>query len=212
MALNSVTERNAIVEALKRPRFWLLLWAGLGAAGLLYVILAASFKPGAGQPSALDRSQSLLVGEMKKFQYAHLGSGAPAISFELDGERLKLADFRGRAVLVNIWATWCAPCLEELPSLDALQGRLGDEDFEVVAIAADPRGPAAARAFFDRLDIVNLKLYADPTLAFASAVGGADVMPISILYDTSGREVGRLVGGADWASPEAVRLVRSAKP
>lgn len=200
------------MEALKRPRFWLVLWAGLGAAALLYVILAASFKPRPGEASALDHSQALLVGEMADFQYAHMGNHAPEIAFEHEGEAVTLADFRGRAVLVNIWATWCAPCLEELPSLDALEARLGDEDFEVVAIAADPRGPEAAQQFLDRLKISHLKLYADPRLAFASAVGGADVMPVSILYDARGREVGRLAGGADWASPEAVRLVQSAKP
>jgi thiol-disulfide isomerase/thioredoxin len=114
--------------------------------------------------------------------------------------------------LVNFWATWCAPCLKELPSLDALEAKLGGRKFEVVAIAADPRGPIAAAEYLDRLEITNLKLYADPRLIFATSIGGANVLPVSILYDAKGREVGRLVGEADWTSPEALRLIQSAIP
>ena len=114
-------------------------------------------------------------------------------------------------MLLNFWATWCLPCLKELPSLDTLEEKLGGEKFQVVAIAADPRGPEAAREYLDRLEIKNLKLYADPSLRLASAMGGVDVLPVSILYDAKGREIGRLVGEADWASAEALRLVRSAR-
>ncbi|MBL4619587.1 MAG: TlpA family protein disulfide reductase, partial [Marinicaulis sp.] len=125
-------------------------------------------------------------------------------------ERVSLKDFRGKVVLLNFWATWCAPCLKELPSLDALEARLGGRDFEVVAIAADPRGPEVAAEFLDRLNITNLKLYTDPRLIFATSIGGADILPVSILYDARGNEIGRLVGEADWTSPEAIQLVESA--
>lgn len=198
---------------IKQPRFWLLLWGGIGAMYLLYIIIAASAKPDAGEgPSALDHDRALLVGEMADFEYAFPPRGAPEIGFDHNGERLTLADFRGRAVLVNLWATWCAPCLKELPSLDALEAELGGRRFEVVAVASDPRGPEAAQEFLDRLEIRNLELYADPTLRFAMSVGGANVLPVSILYDSEGVEVGRLVGEADWASEEAIRLVASAIP
>lgn len=201
------------MKALKGPRFWLYFVGAVGVLWLVYVIIAASVQPKGDAPaSAMDFDQSLLIGEMADFEYAFPPRGAPQIAFEHAGEAVMLADFQGKAVLVNFWATWCAPCLKELPSLDALQGDLGGKRFEVVAIAADPRGPEVAQQFLDRLEIKNLKLYADPRLAMASSIGGANVLPVSILYDAKGREVGRLVGEADWESPEAVRLVRSALP
>ena len=120
------------------------------------------------------------------------------------------SDKRGNVILVNFWATWCAPCLKELPSLDALEGALGGPDFAVVAVAADPSGPEAAGAFLEKLKLRNLKLYADPKLALAIATGGSAVLPVSILYDAEGREIGRYVGEADWASAEAKALIKAA--
>jgi thiol-disulfide isomerase/thioredoxin len=187
---------------------------GVGAAGLLYVILSAALSGGApksqGAPVAILHDQSLLRGEMTDFVYAASPRLAPTEAFLHDDGDTTLADFRGRTVLVNFWATWCAPCLKELPSLDALQGDLGGRDFAVVAVAADPKGPEAARAFLDQLNLKNLNLYADPKLALTIATGGSGVLPVSILYDGEGREVGRLVGEADWTSEEAKALVRAA--
>jgi len=201
------------MDAIKTPRFWLLVFSAAGVLFLVYVIVAASVQPrGQGAASALNRDRSLLTGEMADFEYAFPPRAAPQIAFQYEGRDLTLDDFRGRAVLVNFWATWCAPCLKELPSLDALEAELGGRGFEVVAIAADPRGPETARAFLDRLNITKLKLYADPRLLFVSAIGGANVLPVSILYDANGREVGRLVGEADWSSKEAIRLVASVIP
>ncbi|WP_411817047.1 TlpA disulfide reductase family protein [Hyphococcus sp. DH-69] len=204
------------MKLLKQPRFWLLIWGALGAVFLLYVIVSASVSPrdaaSATKPSALDHDRALLVGEMEDFTYAFPPRGTPEIAFLHEGSSKTLKDFRGKAVLVNLWATWCAPCLKELPSLDALQNTLSDKKFEVVAIASDPRGPDVAQDYLDRLEINHLKLYADPNLQFAFAMGGGDVLPVSILYDAKGQEVGRLIGEADWQSPEALALVRSVLP
>lgn len=198
------------MSAWKRPQFWLWLWGGVGAAALVYGIIAASVNPRPGDPSAPQAfDRALITGEMADFEYAYMPRSAPEIPFEFEGAPIALRKFRGKAILVNFWATWCAPCLEELPSLDVLQDRLGGKQFEVVAIAADPRGPEVAREFLDRLSIKNLKLYADPRLSFTTAIGGADILPVSILYDANGREIGRLIGGADWSSPEAERLIQS---
>ncbi len=198
------------MNALRKPGFWLFAWGGVGALTVLYVIIAASVQSGpktAKPAPANDRA--LLVGEMADFEYAVPPRGMPLAPFEHEGAEMTLEDFRGRVILVNFWATWCAPCLKELPSLDALQEALGGEDFEVIAIAADPRGPQVAARFLEKLDVSHLKLYADPRLRLASSIGGGSVLPISILYDREGREVGRLIGEADWESLEARRLVES---
>ena len=193
------------------PRLWLFVWGGLGAALVAYVMIAASVQPGApAAPSVYKRDAALLVGEMADFDYAFPPRPAPEIPFQLDGEDVFLADFKGKVTLVNFWATWCTPCLAELPSLNDLQGALGGEDFTVVAIASDPKGPEAARAFLDRLGVDRLALYADQRLRFTSAIGGAAVIPVSILFDREGVEIGRLVGEADWASTEARALILSA--
>jgi thiol-disulfide isomerase/thioredoxin len=201
------------VRALVNPRFWLFVWLGVGAAGLLYVILSAALSgnddKAPARHAAVLADETLRTGEMTDFVFAASPRTAPAEAFLHDGREMTLADFRGKAVLVNFWATWCAPCLKELPSLDRLEADLGGDDFEVVAVAADPKGPDSARAFLDKLQIENLKLYADPSLSLAIATGGSSVLPVSILYDAHGREVGRLVGDADWASPEARALIRA---
>ncbi|WP_425410779.1 TlpA family protein disulfide reductase [Hyphococcus sp.] len=202
-----------MAELIKQPRFWLLVWGCLGAAFLLYVIVNASVSPRErGDVSALNHDQALLTGEMADFAYTFPPRGAPEVPFQSDGRKVSIADFRGKTVLVNFWATTCAPCLVELPSLDALEADLGGRRFEVVAVAADPRGPETARLFLERLKINNLKLYADPNLQFAFSAGGADLLPTSILYSAEGVEVGRIVGEVDWASPEARRLISSALP
>ncbi|NNL89790.1 MAG: TlpA family protein disulfide reductase, partial [Marinicaulis sp.] len=195
-------KQNGSSTVFTQPRFWLFLVLAAGVLGVMYVIIAASVYPRrADEPSALAHSQELLVGEMADFEYAFPPRAAPAISFSKDGSPVTLADFKGRAVLVNFWATWCAPCLKELPSLDALQAKFKTRNFEVVAIASDPRGPEVAQEFLDRLEIENLQLYADPQLAMVMAYGGANVLPLSVLYDADGREIGRMVGEADWGSP-----------
>lgn len=198
------------MTALRSPRFWLVVWAGLGAALVLYVIIAASVKPGASEAGAPLRDASLLKGEMAKFEYAFPPREAPLAPFEHEGREARLADFKGKVILVNFWATWCAPCVKELPSLDALQAAFGEENFEVVAVAAGPQGKDTPGEFLDRLGVENLKLYADPRLRLAAVIGGGAVLPVSILYDAKGREIGRLIGEADWSSPEARRLIERA--
>lgn len=194
-----------------KPRFWLLIMGGLGAALLVYVIIAASVQPSVNRNSSgVLHDPALLVGEMADFAYALPPRGAPKTPFSSDDGEIRLSAFRGKTVLVNLWATQCAPCLKELPSLDALEGALGGKKFQVVAVAADPTGPEAARRFMKRLNIKHLKLYTDPRLALMSSIGGVEYMPASILYDEKGREIGRKIGEADWTSAEAKRLIEAA--
>jgi thiol-disulfide isomerase/thioredoxin len=123
-----------------------------------------------------------------------------------DGRNLTLADFEGRVVLLNIWATWCPPCREENPTLDALQARLGGSDFHVLPLSIDRAGLEPVRRFYRETGIRNLDLYiAEDTRAMlALAVVG---LPTTILIDRIGRERGRLAGPAEWNSPEAVAQI-----
>jgi thiol-disulfide isomerase/thioredoxin len=127
------------------------------------------------------------------------GAGAPKT----------LADFHGKVVLLNLWATWCAPCREEMPSLDRLQAELGSDKFEVVALAVDRTGLEAARKFLADTNVKALKLYADPTTRSGSALRAIG-MPTTILIDAEGREIGRLPGPAAWDSDAAKQLVQTA--
>ncbi len=124
-----------------------------------------------------------------------------------DGRALSIADFRGRLVLLNIWATWCAPCRREMPTLDRLQAELGGTDFEVVALSIDRQGVPAVKTFYEELGLEALGVFVDRSTKVTrdlSVIG----IPTTLLVDRLGREIGRVVGPAEWDSPEAVTLVR----
>jgi thiol-disulfide isomerase/thioredoxin len=128
---------------------------------------------------------------------------------DAEGNAKSLAEFQGKVVLLNIWATWCVPCREEMPMLDELQRELGGKDFEVVAVNIDKGGPDKARNFLAETGAANLALYTDPPGKLFSTVKAVG-MPTTLLIDRQGREIGRLVGPADWASAEAKRLIEAA--
>jgi thiol-disulfide isomerase/thioredoxin len=134
----------------------------------------------------------------------------PPLTFtDAAGKPVSLADFRGKIVLLNIWATWCVPCREEMPALDKLDTKLGGKDFQVVAVNIDKGGADKAAAFLKETGVTHLALYTDPSgklFATLKAVG----MPTTLIVDRSGREIARLVGPADWASPEAVKVIEAA--
>ena len=125
------------------------------------------------------------------------------------GKPLKLSDWKGRVVLVNLWATWCAPCRKEMPDLAKLQKELGSDQFEVLAISVDRKGAEASSAFLKETGADSLKLYVEPTTTIVNDVQAAG-LPATLLIDRQGREIGRLLGPADWASPEAKALINAA--
>jgi thiol-disulfide isomerase/thioredoxin len=134
----------------------------------------------------------------------------PEIAFsDKDGKPVSLADFAGKVVLLNIWATWCVPCREEMPALDKLETRLGGKDFAVVAVNIDKGGPDKAAAFLKETGAEHLALYTDPTGKLFSIVKTVG-MPTTLIIDRDGKEIARLVGPADWASPEAIAVIEAA--
>ena len=154
--------------------------------------------------------KGLNKGAMAAFVVRPQPVDVPAFAFEgSGGVEQTSAGLKGKVVLLNIWATWCVPCREEMPQLNALQSELGGSDFEVVAINIDKGGPDKAKAFLAETGASNLTPYFDPTgklFAKLKAVG----MPTTLLLNADGQEMGRLVGPADWASPEAKAIVEAA--
>lgn len=126
-----------------------------------------------------------------------------------DGQKMTIADFEGKVVLLNLWATWCAPCRKEMPYLDQLQRELGSDQFEVVALSVDRGSPEKARAFLAEVGAKNLRFFHDPQARAGFALKAIG-MPTTLLFDRQGREIGRLVGPAEWHSPDAKALIEAA--
>ena len=128
--------------------------------------------------------------------------------FDGAGNEVSLADFRGEVVVLNLWATWCAPCRREMPSLDRLQARFGGDGLEVIALSLDRGDVARVRDFYDELAISSLAIYHDPE-GRAGRELGAPGLPTTILIDRNGQEVGRLLGPAEWDSDEAIAVIKA---
>jgi thiol-disulfide isomerase/thioredoxin len=167
----------------------------------------------AAQPVA-ERLAPLARGEVAAVAAAKEPKMLPDLAFQgPDGTPKTLADYRGRTVLVNLWATWCAPCRQEMPALDRLQATLGGPDFEVVAINIDTRNPEKPKAWLKEAGIERLAYYADPEAKVFQdlrRVGKAVGMPTTLLVDPDGCELALISGPAEWASEDALRLVRAA--
>ncbi|WP_341702045.1 TlpA disulfide reductase family protein [Ferrovibrio sp.] len=123
-----------------------------------------------------------------------------------DGSATNLSDFRGSTVLLNIWATWCPPCREEMPSLDSLQSRLGGKGFQVVALSIDRAGMPAVETFFRESGIRFLSPFLDSSGKVSRALGITG-LPTTLLINTTGQEIGRLVGPAQWDAPEMIAFL-----
>jgi thiol-disulfide isomerase/thioredoxin len=197
---------SEVQAAKRRPNLvrWALVVAVLvGAAAVLYVIGAASFKP----KTPADLSD-LRTGGLEKLVVVKTPTPAPDIPFtDAAGKTVTLADFKGEVVLLNVWASWCAPCKEEMPTLARLQAAYAAQPVKVVALSVDndaalPKAQAMIAAN------PPLVLYRDPAFRMAfSAQPAMKGFPTTLVFDRKGREVARLEGGADWNSREARALV-----
>jgi thiol-disulfide isomerase/thioredoxin len=157
----------------------------------------------------------LAVGDVAAFQTAREAQSLSALAFNDEtGQPSSLADHSGRVLLVNLWATWCAPCRHEMPALDRLQADLGSGDgFSVVPINIDTGAAEKAEAFLQSVDVKNLPLYRDPTTDVFQDVkkrGFGIGLPVSILVDRKGCLLGHLAGPAEWDSEDAKALIRQA--
>ncbi|MGW8202055.1 TlpA family protein disulfide reductase [Sphingomonas bisphenolicum] len=139
-------------------------------------------------------------------------AGAPAPDFAFQdpgGGEKTLQDFAGKPILVNLWATWCAPCIAEMPTLDRIAAAYGPKSLAVLTISQDNQGLKAAKPFFAKHDLPHLKAWADPEnqLGFHYATG---LLPTTVIYDAQGKEMVRVIGAMDWEGPEAKALIDAA--
>ncbi len=180
-------------------------------SALLYAGLGAFANPAAAQVlDAPTRAgiEALRSGDLRKLTLHAAPRDPVGIAYtDLAGNARSLADSNGKVRLVNFWATWCAPCRQEKPALDALQGALGGPDFEVIAIATGRNRPDAIERFNAEVGVTHLATWVDPEskLAEAMQVPG---LPVTVLLNRQGQEIGRLMGGADWNSDSAREIMR----
>lgn len=157
-----------------------------------------------------EQLKPLAVDTMRKFIVHEAPKPASGVTFtDAAGKAVDLSTFKGKVVLVNLWATWCVPCRAEMPALDRLQQKLGSADFEVLALAQE-RDATKAQAFLTEIGAKSLKLYLDPSLKSARSFGAVG-LPTTLLLDHQGREIGRLLGEAAWDSEQAVKLIEAVK-
>ena len=206
-----------------KRQYSLILLGGIAglAVGLAAVYGIATLTGNAGGDAACrpavelaNKLAPLAHGEVAAVKVANSPLKLPKLAFQdAAGKPLSLANWHGRTVLLNLWATWCVPCRKEMPALDALQQRLGSPDFEVVAVNIDTRDPDKPKAFLRELGISKLAYYADSTAKTfqdLKAVGRAFGMPTTLLIDRQGCELGSIAGPAEWASEDAVKLIQAA--
>ena len=154
---------------------------------------------------AANGSEKVVVDTIGTLDRSHKGEAAQTLPFQApDGSQTTIAAFAGKPVLVNLWATWCAPCVAEMPTLDKVAERM-----QVVAVSQDLDGAAKVDPFFAKAQLKNIKRYLDPGVTLSTAYQAS--LPTSILYDSSGKEVWRMTGGMDWTSGTATELLAEAK-
>ncbi|MEO9575131.1 MAG: TlpA disulfide reductase family protein [Tateyamaria sp.] len=174
-------------------------------AAALYMALSLGAIPGHADTSA---AAALRDGDMRKLIFHDTPEAVSNVAFDLadDAGQITLEEFQGKYILVNFWATWCAPCRHEMPMLSELQTEFGGDDFEVVTIATGRNSPAGIVKFFKDTGIDNLPRHQDPKQKLAAQMGIFG-LPITVLIDREGREIARLRGDADWSSDSAKAII-----
>jgi len=195
-----------------------LIGAVIGLAGVYGI--GGLKRSAAGDPAcrgAVDlahRLAPLAQGEVAALTMATAPLRLPDLAFEdAEGRPKKLSDWRGRTVLVNLWATWCVPCRKEMPALESLQTRLGGPNFEVVAVNIDTRDSEKPKNFWKEINLTRLGYFSDPKAKVfqeLKTIGRALGMPTSVLVDGEGCEIATIAGPAEWDSDDAIKLITAA--
>ena len=151
------------------------------------------------------------MGESEVLKLLHDPRVLPDFGFkDSDARPMRISDYRGKVILLNLWATWCTPCRKEMPALDRLQARLGGPDFEVIALSVDRDGLSTVKVFYEQIGIRHLRIYMDESGQAMPELGVAAI-PTTLLIDPGGNEIGRKIGPADWDSPAMDKLIYRAR-
>mgnify|MGYP000340819286 CR=1 FL=1 len=176
-------------------------------AVFLAVVAALAAGPSGGVMAKGD-----FAGSYAKFIHAARPVNAPDVPFfDANGKKYTLTDFRGKVVLVNIWATWCPACIVEMPQLDRLQARLGGKDFMVLTLSQDGGGIPVVKRFLKKRNLANLPIFIDRNRRLGKAFN-QDLLPTTILLDAEGRERGRIIGPVEWDSPKTLAFIKRYLP
>jgi thiol-disulfide isomerase/thioredoxin len=190
-----------------RPSRWATIVIAVAAGGIALGVLAASLalsRHGSGP----DRSEAAAARDSEAFSFGDQPVAVPPLHFEDGaGQKLSLGDFHGRAVVLNLWATWCVPCRQEMPALDRLQAMFDKSRLLVLPLSIDRRGAPAVREFYRDLRLAALGVYVDRSGAAASDLGAIG-LPTTLLVDRDGSEIGRKIGPAEWDRPAIAALIR----
>ncbi|MBT6095385.1 MAG: TlpA family protein disulfide reductase [Rhodospirillaceae bacterium] len=171
--------------------------------------LAWLYLPGGGDQTVEARSCKPDEGVLANFQPSDDLAPVPETSFlDNDEKKRSLADYKGRGVVLNFWATWCAPCVREMPQLDRLNALLKGSGIEVLTVSEDRKGLPIARKFFEVNKLRDLEILADPKGKLLRALNGRG-LPTTVIIDRQGREVGRVAGVAEWDAPETVGFLKN---
>jgi thiol-disulfide isomerase/thioredoxin len=213
-------------HAAKRHAMRRLAVMGAGSLAGVAIGLAAVYGIGAllGNRGADSACQPAVATAQRVSPLAHGDVAAMAVAskplrvpdlafYDAGGGEKRLADWNGRTILLNLWATWCVPCRKEMPALDALQRELGGPAFEVVAVNIDTRDPDKPRTWLKEVGVTRLAYYADPSAKVfqdLKVIGRAFGMPTTLLVDPARCEIGTVAGPAEWASEDALKLVKTA--
>lgn len=184
-----------------------VLYTALALGAIAAYNYAFTPDPGASRQSTEKKPDDLRQGTMKKLVFHSAPRDVSQVKFvDADGGEHQLADWQGKYVAVNFWATWCAPCRKEMPSLDALQGEFGGDDFEVVTIATGRNTLPAITRFFEEANVTRLPILLDPKLELAREMAVLG-LPITIILNPEGQEIARLQGDAEWFSDSAKEII-----
>lgn len=213
-----MSEHNKPTQKQASPMVYALALGLAACAGFLavYGVFAPKSNdldlPGAKttQSDAADTGQARKNrGKMVGFVYKKQPVELPDITFKnAENADVKLSDWKGKTVLLNLWATWCAPCRKEMPALDRLKKELEGDGFDVVALSIDRSGLDKPKEFLEKIGVASLALYNDKTATMAAKLKVMG-MPTTILIGADGKEIGRLTGPAEWDAPEAIELIKA---